>query len=125
MGEFNVNKSTGDLLETAGMPDSYPAEQVMMSDGVTSVEDALGMTLATIEGTAHTVASGAYHTETIPITYPAGYTRAIGVVGFYLGNSVLTPWQIEVSGDNVIVSVFNYYTNSANAKTRLTLLFAK
>ena len=28
-------------LEAAGLPDTYPAEQVMMSDGVTSVEEAL------------------------------------------------------------------------------------
>lgn len=39
MGEFNVNKTTGGLNPTAGMPETYPAEQVMMSDGVTSVED--------------------------------------------------------------------------------------
>lgn len=39
MGEFNVNKSDGSLEQTAGMPETYPAEQVMMSDGVTSVED--------------------------------------------------------------------------------------
>jgi len=38
MGEFNVNKSTGDLVSTAGMPETYPAQQVMMSDGVTNVE---------------------------------------------------------------------------------------
>ena len=41
MGEFNVNKSDGSLEQTAGMPSEYPASQVMMSDGVTSVEDAL------------------------------------------------------------------------------------
>lgn len=41
MGEFNVNKSTGGLEQTAGMPSEYPATQVMLSDGVTSVEDAL------------------------------------------------------------------------------------
>lgn len=41
MGEFNVDKTTGDLIDTAGMPSEYPATQVMMSDGVTSVEDAL------------------------------------------------------------------------------------
>lgn len=41
MGEFNVNKSDGSLEQTAGMPETYPAEQVMMSDGVTSVEEAL------------------------------------------------------------------------------------
>ena len=42
MGEFNVNKSDGSLNQTAGMPDTYPAEQVMLSDGVTSVEDKIG-----------------------------------------------------------------------------------
>lgn len=36
MGEFNVNKTTGGLNPTAGMPDTYPAEQVMMPDGTTS-----------------------------------------------------------------------------------------
>lgn len=41
MGEFNVDKTTGELEQTAGMPETYPASQVMMSDGVTSVEDAL------------------------------------------------------------------------------------
>lgn len=41
MGEFNVNKSTGGLEQTAGMPSEYPATQVMLSDGVTSVEDAV------------------------------------------------------------------------------------
>ena len=41
MGEFNVKKSDGSLEQTAGMPETYPADQVMMSDGVTSVEDAL------------------------------------------------------------------------------------
>jgi hypothetical protein len=41
MGEFNVNKTTGGLNPTAGMPEKYPAEQVMMSDGVTSVEEAV------------------------------------------------------------------------------------
>jgi hypothetical protein len=39
MGEFNVNKSDGSLNQTAGMPDTYPATQVMMPDGVTSVEE--------------------------------------------------------------------------------------
>lgn len=41
MGEFNVNKSDGSLEQTAGMPSEYPATQVMMSDGVTSVEEAV------------------------------------------------------------------------------------
>lgn len=41
MGEFNVNKNDGSLEQTAGMPSEYPADNVMMSDGVTSVEDAV------------------------------------------------------------------------------------
>ena len=41
MGEFNINKSDGSLEQTAGMPSEYPATQVMLSDGVTSVEDAV------------------------------------------------------------------------------------
>ena len=36
MGEFNVDKTTGGLEQTAGMPETYPATQVMMSDDVTS-----------------------------------------------------------------------------------------
>ncbi len=36
------NNGTGlELIADAGMPETYPAEQVMLSDGVTSVEDAL------------------------------------------------------------------------------------
>jgi hypothetical protein len=41
MGEFNVNKTDGSLEQTAGMPSEYPATQVMLSDGVTNVEDKL------------------------------------------------------------------------------------
>lgn len=40
-GEYNVDKTTGDLVPTAGMPSEYPATQVMMSDGETSVEEAV------------------------------------------------------------------------------------
>lgn len=39
MGEFNVDKTTGDLIDTAGMPETYPASQVTYGEG--SVEDAL------------------------------------------------------------------------------------
>ena len=39
MGEFNVDKTTGDLIDTAGMPETYPASQVTYGNG--SVEDAL------------------------------------------------------------------------------------
>ena len=50
MGEFNVNKSTGGLEQTAGMPETYPAEQVMMSDGTTSVEDAISEVTSVLTG---------------------------------------------------------------------------
>ena len=48
-GEYNVDKSTGDLVQTAGMPSEYPATQVMMSDGVTSVEDAVDEVTESVE----------------------------------------------------------------------------
>ena len=68
MGEFNVNKSTGGLNPTAGMPETYPAEQVMLSDGVTSVEDAL---TANSLGTRVEITS---HTQANPYTAPSdGY----------------------------------------------------
>lgn len=67
MGEFNVNKTTGGLNPTAGMPDTYPAEQVMMSDGTTSVEDAVdGRTL-----------------HKISLTIPA--STASGITGWHYG----------------------------------------
>lgn len=39
MGEFNVNKSDGSLEQTAGMPETYSASQVIYGNG--SVKDAL------------------------------------------------------------------------------------
>lgn len=52
-GEYNVDKSTGDLVQTSGMPSEYPATQVMMSDDVTSVEDAIdGLTVVKIDEAA-------------------------------------------------------------------------
>lgn len=51
MGEFNVNKSDGSLEQTAGMPETYPASQVMMSDGTTSVEEAVN----TLEGSVGSI----------------------------------------------------------------------
>ena len=69
MGEFNVNKSDGSLEQTAGMPSEYPASQVMMSDGVTSVEDALD---ASTFGTAVDISS--YNTPGNKYTAPSdGY----------------------------------------------------
>lgn len=47
MGEFNVDKTTGGLNPTAGMPSEYPATQVMMSDGVTSVGEAVDVVSGT------------------------------------------------------------------------------
>lgn len=45
MGEFNVDKTDGSLVQTAGIPDTYPASQVMLNDGSTSVQDAMSYTL--------------------------------------------------------------------------------
>lgn len=42
-GEYNVNKSTGDLVQTSGMPSEYPATQVMLPSG-TSLANGVTMT---------------------------------------------------------------------------------
>lgn len=44
MGEFNVNKSDGSLEQTAGMPDSYPANQVTYNNTVS------GLTATDVQG---------------------------------------------------------------------------
>lgn len=69
MGEFNVDKSTGDLLETAGMPSEYPATQVMMSDDVTSVEDRLDNIRCGIFENAPSVQPSTNGEITIPFGY--------------------------------------------------------
>lgn len=57
MGEFNVNKSDGSLEQTAGMPSEYPATQVMLSDGVTSVENRLDKLALSTFGPYETITS--------------------------------------------------------------------
>ena len=70
MGEFNVNKSDGSLEQTAGMPSEYPATQVMLSDGVTSVEDKFG---AQTIGTAVDISG---YVENNKYTFPSdGYVE--------------------------------------------------
>ena len=72
-GEYNVNKSTGDLVQTSGMPSEYPATQVMMSDGVTSVEDALDGLTANTFGTAVDISG---YLENNKYTFPSdGYVE--------------------------------------------------
>ena len=58
MGEFNVNKNDGSLEQTAGMPDTYPADNVMMSDGTTSVEDALDEVTSGLTGQHSNITTG-------------------------------------------------------------------
>lgn len=76
MGEFNVNKSDGSLEQTAGMPSEYPATQVMLSDGVTSVADALD---AVINGSVWTQigTTGVYYRKLGSVVYVRFETPAI------------------------------------------------
>lgn len=94
MGEFNVNKSDGSLEQTAGMPDTYPAEQVMMSDGVTSVEDALDDVKSGLTGLVKT------HTETGLTTNQYGICnltlpRTNYIVDAVCSNYIVIPYRSE------------------------------
>lgn len=77
MGEFNVNKSDGSLEQTAGMPSEYPATQVMMSDGVTSVEDVVDELKKSAGGTSVNISS--YTSISNYYECPSdGYIRLVG-----------------------------------------------
>lgn len=124
MGEFNVNKTTGGLNPTAGMPDTYPATQVMMSDGVTSVEDAVDKVASglknligssTITKTTNERGSFVLNTNAriigiyIVDTMPSGgsYTYRLGQAG----NTVYLHLMDEEGNDatNITITV-TYYT---------------
>lgn len=77
MGEFNVDKTTGGLNPTAGMPDTYPAEQVMMSDGVTSVEDAVDGVVERMSVNALAAQGTALTYDTEYVATADGYMRGI------------------------------------------------
>lgn len=96
MGEFNVNKSDGSLEQTAGMPSEYPATQVMMSDGVTSVEDALDKALAKLDyAHAESITSLPYTATKDGVAFitvgkvasPDVALREFSVNGVYVGSS--------------------------------------
>lgn len=71
MGEFNVNKTTGGLDPTAGMPETYPADQVMMSDGVTSVEEAVDELAENVSTLSNRVGAHTFGTAVNVATYTA------------------------------------------------------
>lgn len=99
MGEFNVNKTTGGLNPTAGMPDTYPAEQVMMSDGVTSVEEAVdGVTEALTIGT--TVTDGVTTLDTWIVTDVIIEPNSLYSV-MYISNAGGMRYQMIVLGVNL------------------------
>lgn len=118
MGEFNVNKSDGSLEQTAGMPETYPAEQVMMSDGVTSVEEKLDDSgwinpstniyyrkkngFVNVKANHTMSASDAW--ETI-FTLPEGYRPAIDVfIPVYVGNmSYSAQGWVKANGDVLVI----------------------
>lgn len=86
MGEFNINKSDGSLEQTAGMPSEYPATQVMMSDDVTSVEDALDEVVADavkVYNNSYTTESIAPDTtKTVTVTLPPSYNTILAVIPY-------------------------------------------
>lgn len=120
MGEFNVNKSDGSLEQTAGMPDTYPATQVMLSDGVTSVEDVLADT-----GWVQIGTTGTYYRKVGDVvwvkghglisasswgliaTLPIGYRPAINIYQcLYVDATHQRSIKIEKNGDISMFSDF-------------------
>ena len=105
MGEFNVNKSDGSLEQTAGMPSEYPATQVMLSDGVTSVEDALDGLTADTFGTSVDITS---YTASNKYTCPSdGYIYlSTSSAGAYVTISLGGPYISAIQGGSNYNSIF-------------------
>lgn len=117
MGEFNVDKTTGDLIPTAGMPETYPATQVMMSDGVTSVEDALDeVTTVTVTTNNQSIQS--------PHVYAEKLGKILLVSGFfYVADGQDFPKDVLLFTVNQSTSkeVFTSLVSSTGANARLIL----
>lgn len=127
MGEFNVDKSTGGLLETAGMPSEYPATQVMMSDGVTSVEDALdSMRFYTINVPAtaiNTQWNGSIYYATITLDTPENLTGKKVFMHFESSNEYLIlGWSARVLSNGKISFSMSRPDNTGTISGKLHLM---
>ena len=105
MGEFNVNKSDGSLEQTAGMPSEYPATQVMMSDGLTSVEDALDALTDRVDANTVGADTSVKGLSDYNITSD-GYLR------FVNNDSSSGLAQIQIGGQYVFRKQYNFMSNT-------------
>lgn len=90
----NVMRVDNGNVVSPGMPETYPAEQVIMSDGVTSVEDRLNV--KTIDGTFTTDSYGRFNIS-------AFKNKNVSILRAY------TP------DDSYIVIPYNYYNSSTQS----------
>ena len=109
MGEFNVDKTTGDLIDTAGMPETYPATQVTLSDGVTSVEDALdGMRFYTVNVPAtaiNTLWAGSIYYAEITLDAPENLTNKKVIMSFErTREAIIIGWSARVITNGTKIS---------------------
>ena len=120
MGEFNVNKSDGSLEQTAGMPSEYPASQVMMSDDVTSVENAVDDLMEAEDVSSAISITGLSNISNLSVTY-----------AYKIGKMILYKFSVinkEPYGDLAKISGYTllggmvqcYYTNANGYSTRGT-----
>lgn len=115
MGEFNVDKTTGDLIPTAGMPGSYPASQVMMSDGVTSVEDAVD---AVTPRTIKSVTADGAKTYAQLLVELAGLGiggNALKIGGITFCNANTSNYYSCYFGGNNIIDIYCVYMTTSTA----------
>lgn len=127
MGEFNVNKSDGSLEQTAGMPSEYPATQVMLSDGVTSVEDRIGDILFVEKSISNVPVNTAWGsifigTEVVDIT-SLGLSNAPDVVSvtFSPTLSVALCMVAGVNKNNILISLARAVSGMVSGKIMIML----
>lgn len=129
MGEFNVNKSDGSLKQTAGMPSEYPATQVMLSDGVTSVEDAVDEVVKRADAyTLGTFVNISAYTSSNPYVAPSdGYVRlylAMNATGrAFINGQMLMGTERAMSYTSFVVFVKKGMTAYMDTIVNATLTF--
>jgi hypothetical protein len=131
MGEFNVNKTDGSLEQTAGMPSEYPATQVMLSDGETSVEEALddrvvGIHISSpVNGVSVGTAWGSWYSATISVDISSlGLTNVPTILSMVFNNS--TSWTAcamvgAITKSNVDIILFRPSTGAVTGTIELII----
>lgn len=90
-----------------------------------SATEVAAPTIVSFTGSSITLQPNNVTAVAIPYTIPNGCTRAIAVVGFNTGNTVLgvTSVSFNYLSNNVAIGIINSYTSAATGTPSVQILF--